>query len=1015
MKPQKSINREFSIMKMIRHLGIVLGVLALAACGGGSSDNSLGDGGSASLTITADRTTVTANPQNRSPGADSPFSVQVNVRMTNPTGGVVSDGTTINLASENSSLGVVSPVDAPEQAGSSASATTSGGVARFHFTSGSESGTVQLDASAQNPGGGSTLTASITMTVEPAAEDAARLSIEGAETMPANKQGVPIFLGSPFINELTVRYRDADGQAGQVADGEVAVAVSPVSRGAFSTLDDPETDENDFEVLLGSGTANLTAGVSTIFVHSFDQPGPLAVDVLAIDAETGEAFSTEFVIDIIDGAADFLPAQMDFDVSPSPVYVTGSGGSTTKQGQLIVRDSGGNQVPDPEADGASWNNVILSLDAPEGSGARLTGTGADGSVSGTEINVQTVNGIASFALNAGDVPGSHRVTATVDRADNNVDVELIDPLTTETTIQVGDGRLFALTLVSPTFNSIVVNSSSLGIDTGLEPEFDPDTGVLLPPDPDGTYSLTVTALGTDQVGNPVLPGTVVNFGKIDSPLAGPPPRIFVFSGVDGNPEEGGTLFSVFDPPVGFTNDPNFADDDVEVGDTVALFGKAVPGNREHEAVRFVESVIDESTLRVTEPFNLNDGSGSPVDDGFVIPWVIGRSQVGVIDNTVALDDRGRGTVQLTYPVNALGRSIVVWGQGVRGSNDPIKTVADVRSTAFGGVTPLRLTASPATIPGNATTSVELCVRDGLGAPIEGLFVRGSITDGTATGSLDGQPMSTLTQNATGSGGCLITEVTTDGMVPEGDGAVITFQVGDTIPVEVNVNPPGSATLLVDPSQIIDSVLGTLTREIQLTLLSADGTPVSGAQISGECEAADGVLELTASPGATNASGQTTAEVTYGLAGCGTGFADGDFPRTGVCTFTTDSDVPEGRLTVFGEDVRVPGEPTPDGCPPLEDTGDNRLIVNVQGSEPNRILSEPSGIDCGMFRTNDPTNPFEEATDCVASFERSSIILQAPTGTSPTWVGDCVPVPGADLFAEIDFDVVDSPAVCAVQF
>lgn len=923
MKAKQSNYREFFMMKMIRQLGLVMGVLALAACGGGSSDNSLGGGGTGSLSVSADQTTVTANSQNRAPSSDSPFSVQINVRVTNATGGAVANGTSVSLASNNSARGVVSPVDNPEQAGSSATATTSGGTARFLFTSGAEAGTVRLDASAQNPGGSGTLTGSITMTVEPADEDDSRLSIDGAETMPANNQGVGIFLGSPFINELTIRYRDADGQAGQVTEGQVAVAVSPVSRGAFSTLDNPETEDvNEFEVLIGSGPVNMTAGVATIFLHSFDQPGPLTVDVLAIDAQTNEVFSAQFVVEIIDGAADFLPAQLDFDVSSNPVYVTGSGGSTTKQGQLIVRDSSGNQVPDPESDGASWNNVILSLDAPEGSDARLTGTGAGGSVTGTEIRVQTVNGIASFALNAGTEPGAHQITATVDRADNNVDIELIDPLTTETTVEVGDGRLFALTLVSPTFNSIMVNRTVPGLITDLEPVIDPDTGALLPPDPDGTYSLTVTALGTDQVGNPVLPGTVVNFGKIDAPVAGAPPRFLVFSGTDGNPEEGGTLFSVLNPPVDFTNNPNVVDDDVEIGDTLAMFGKSVPGNREHEAVRFVASVVDDSTVTVTEPFNLNDGSGAPVNDGFVIPWVIGRSQIGVIDNTVSLGAQGRGSVQLTYPVSTLGRPLVMWGQGTRGSTDPAKTVADVRPSFFPGVTPLRLTAVPSSIPGNATTNMTLCVRDGLGAPIEGVFVRGSVSEGTATGSLDGQPMSTLTQNATGSGGCVSTAVTTDGLLPEGEGAVITFQVGDTTPVEVDVNPPGSASLLVEPSQIIDSILGTLSRQIELTLLNAQGGPISGVQISAECEAPEGtVLEIATAPGATNAMGQTTASVVYSMAGCGSGFADGDFPRTGTCTFTTNTEVPEGRLTVVGEDVRAPGAPPPTGCPPDEDDDD----------------------------------------------------------------------------------------------
>ncbi|TVS12682.1 MAG: hypothetical protein EA419_03870, partial [Wenzhouxiangella sp.] len=363
-----------------------------------------------------------------------------------------------------------------------------------------------------------------------------------------------------------MRYKGPDGNAGEVEGGQVAVAVSPVSRGAFSTLDDPATDENEFEALLGSGPVNMTAGVTTLFIHSFDRPGPLTVSVTAQDANSGERFSEDFVIEVEDGGADFLPADLSFGIRPDPVYVQGSGGPTTKSLTVTVTDSGGNPVPNPEADGIGFNNLRLELDAPAGSGARLTGTGTEGSVSGTEIKVRTVNGVANFTLNAGTETGSHRITAKVDRADNNVDNDIQDGLSAETSINVGDGRLFALRLVSPVDDGIVVNPAVANFQTDVEQQLDPDTGEPVPPGPDGTYSYRVTVIATDRQGNPPLSGQPVSFGKVDSPVSAGNPAMFVFSGPDGDPEEGGLLFTVEDPADGFLNDPTGPSEVVEAGD-----------------------------------------------------------------------------------------------------------------------------------------------------------------------------------------------------------------------------------------------------------------------------------------------------------------------------------------------------------------------------------------------------------------------------------------------------------------
>jgi hypothetical protein len=963
------------------------------------------------ISIQANDTELPANILDLDPSVNSMFSTQVNVTLLGADGQPAADGTQVSLGVDNVSRARIAPADEPLALAATATTGTVAGVARFLLTTGRQEGPVNLIASTTIDGT-AIVSEPLTIMVLPNTVDNARLTITGDSTMPTNPQGVPIFFGSPFINELTIEYTGADGNPGDVEGASIAVAVAPVFRGAFSTLDDPETEDvNEFEVLIGAGPVTMTASVATIFIHSFDRPGPLTVTVIAVDASTGERFTAKFDVEMIDGAADFLPAQLDFSVGPQPVYVHGAGGATAKSMQLIVRDSGDNMVPNPEADGVEWNNVHLELIAPPGSDARLTGTGSEGSVSGTEISVQTVNGIANFALNSGTEIGPHRVIATVDRSDNNVDNGILDPLRAEITVEVGDGRLHALTLVSPILNAIRVNRTTTGIDTSFETTVDPLTGALIPSDPDGTYSFTVTIQGTDKVGNPVLPGTVVNFGKIDDPLTPGYPRYFVFSGPDGNPEEGGTLFTVLNPAEGFLDNSLAVDEAVEPGDTVALFGKAVPGNREHEAVRIVQSVVDNNSVIVTQPFNPNNQTGSIVDDGFVIPWVIGRSQVGVIDQTVTLGQHGRGSVQLTYPISELGRPLVLWGQGTRVESAGNKTVADVEALVYPGVAPLQLRAMPSSIQGNTTTTVRLCLTDGLGSPVQGAFIRGGIISGPANGQLDGVPMVTATANATGTdgAGCVNTAVTISGMSPQGETSVLQFQFSDAV-AEVQIVPPGSSRLLVNPSLFTDFSQQLISLTVELMLLGPSNEPVSGVILSGECSTdSSGIFELQVQPGATNNQGIAHAVVLLGLSECASPDNTDEFPRIGRCEFTTPSGVPVGLFTAIGIDLR--GLQVSPPCPPLPqpepDTG--VLSINVEDNrvptDNSLIESTPAGISCTAAGGTNCESEFDDGTQ---------VILRAPSGSTPAWIGDCTVDPNDGRFAFVAI-TAGSTSTCQVVF
>jgi len=869
------------------------------------------DGGSDRISISAVEAELPANVLDIQPSVNSQFSTQLNVSVIGADGNPVADGTSVVIGVDDASKGVVSTGEDPLETSASAETQTQAGTARFIFTAGRETGSIVLVASTDGDSGEAILSDPVSLTILPNEADESRLRVSGPATLPSNEDGVAPFFGSPFINELTIEYLGPDGQPGQVVEGEIAVAIAPVNVAAFSTLDDPETEDvNEFVVLMGSAPVGMTAGVSTIFIHSFDLAGEAVVTVTATDAGTGELFSARFTVEVVDGAANFLPAQLDYIIGTDPVYIQGSGGATAKPMQLLVSDAGDNAVPNPEGTGFSYNNVVLTLDAPEGSGARLSGTGAEGSVNGEEIAVQTLNGIAQFSLQAGTETGTHTIVATVDRADNNVDNDLLDPLTAETTIAVGDGRLFSVELVNPILNAIRINRVTTGIDTDQEPIRDPDTGILVPPDPDGTYSLTITAQGSDKVGNPVLPGTQVNFGKIDAPLTPDNPPFFVFSGIEGDPEEAGFLFDALDTTEGFMDDLDFAEEAVEPGDTLALFGKSVAGNREHEASRIVDSVVDDDTLLVTEAFNPNNATGQIVDDGAVIPWVIGRSRVGVVDELINLGEDGRGSVQLTYPIDAVGRPIVLWTQGTRQEFDQnTKTVAEVESMVFPGIAPLQLTATPNQVAGNQSVNITLCLRDGIGTPINGVFINAAVGGGTGSAAIDGIPLgvgSDQTANATSGNGCVVTELTTQGLIPDEDDLIIVFFVGSAQDT-VTVVAPGSAALSVTPSRVVDNVQGPINIRLILRLTDASGNPISSVPLSGECEdPAGGVLRILNQPGLTDSEGLAEAIVQISLFDC-------DVPVVGEfqCVFTTQSGAPTGTFTAVGlapEDIGIISPP-----------------------------------------------------------------------------------------------------------
>ena len=885
-------------------LTMALATAALAGCGGGGGGGSGGqnngnDGfappapGTVTVTFAGGRTSLPSNRADIPPETNSPYFVQMNVRVARSNGNPVPDGTVVSVRSDAVTVAAISILDDPTTTNVNEFATlfgqvtarTSGGSATFFVHSGSQAGNVQLTASAPDPENtGRTIVANVPFTVSVGPEPFRRIAFETTRTTVApNTFNVAPFFGSPYIAEFTVVRRDISGRL--LNSGEFNASITPVRSGGFSQLDDPSTTVNEFTAILGSGPLTFVAGRKTMFFHAFDQPGQARLTVTAVDPDTGARLQEELVF-TVEAQAPPLPANIDVRRDSGGLYITGSGGRNALPVQAEVTNGAGNLIPD--ASGSTpINNVQWEIiDQGANGGETLSGVAANGqNVEGRTIRTRTQQGIAGAIVRAGSRPATIGLRATADRADNNVDNGIQSPVTKQISVIISDGKLFSLEITSPVVNALQVNAVSPAATA-------PGAGAI-PPDPNGTYSLRISVLATDRQGNPVIPGTPIDFGLIDSPLTGFPETgggSFPLSGLDGNPQEGGTGFTA--PGGRFTT----AGGGAGPGDTLVVFGEDSVGNRDLESARRVDRVNTATSLSVTTRFNLNDDTGQSVDNGAVLPYVIGRATVGNITPNVVTNNIGVASTTMNYPVTQLGRAAVLWARGVGdipAGASSAEVVTDAEFIRFPGVAPGRLGAFPAQIAGNATEVVTICVEDAASIGIQGVFIGFRIANPSTTTTVDGQSGPTGTVRLpTGSDGCTTATVVTAGIANQAQAPTITFfGVGGS--ADVRVTPPGQSILQAFPAAFFGGNGGP----VRLRLINGLNQPIPGVLITGTCTATGGAqIQLIEPPGVTNANGETQTRVVAinldqpGGAGGGT------------CTFSAVGGSPTATVTFQGVDI-----------------------------------------------------------------------------------------------------------------
>lgn len=694
-------------------------------------------------------------------------------------------------------------------------------------------------------------------------------------SLPVNLDSVSPFIGSPYMATISVSFRNANGTLMAPA-GEATFTISDPNIATMSYPDDPSTaDINEFTLRLASFHQLLNNGSGNLFVTSWVKAGTTTLTASAVDPNTGQTVTQTLPITVTTGVGT-APATVEMAASPQGVYLPSSGGLNASSISATVRDGGGQLIADPVSGNSGNDNVKFEIVGDAGDGSLSTDSVA-GPVSGKSVSSHTVHGIATASFQAGEQTpqGPVQIRATVDRTDNNVTNGIQDPVSVTTSVIVSDGKLYSVKITSPDTNSILVNGVS------DDPTVDPTT------DPDGTYSMTVSALATDRQGNPVLPGTPIRFGLIDEPVgtfdSGATANQFLLAGGDGNPQEGGTTFTA--PTGHFTT----AGGGAGPGDALVVFGKtqhgAPQGNEDLESAVTVQRVVNGTNLVTASPFNRNDTTGTMVDNGSVLPYLIGRSQHGNITTTAATDELGVAHASLNYTVKTLGHIAAMWaqGDGVDRVSGGARRVTDAVQLLYPGIAPAQLVAYPSPIPGNKTVDVTVCLRDAMNSPIQGINIGFQMNLGGGTGSVDGNGTSGSLDNTTGPDGCAVASVQTSGMpisTTDAASGQVVFSVGDA---------SASVDIVVQLAFLSNGGVGGFCSDhapaatATIRAYTTDGSPAVGATIDASCSG----VSVDPASAQTGANGSASFTLT------------GDPGATGSCTFTAGDVAP---LTVS---VRIP--------------------------------------------------------------------------------------------------------------
>ncbi len=940
---------------------------------------------------------------------NSPFFTQLNMRVIGDNGRNPPENTIISLRSSDLDVLTMSVLDRASTTTINEFTTrfgticegTSGGLATFFLHSDVNPGTATITASVGAPltagtingsacttsfdGGFRTISKNFDYQVSQSAP-VNRFEVRPERTSIAiNSLSIAPTTGYPFATAIEVTVRNPLNQLVETNVTATSAAPDVVQVSAPAA----------FATLTTTVTSPSVAGRALLYVHALNRTGTARVLFTARDPSTGAGLAQEVTFTVVGGSTS-APSQLTITTDQRPLYSQGSGGNTTLPIAVRVVDDNGQSTPDA-APGV--NNVLVEITNVQGE--VLVGRNAAGqAIERASFNARTLAGISNLVLRSGTRQGIVQVKATADRADNNVDNGIQSPVSTFRPVVISDGKLFDLEITSPNINAITINAVTPDVVVTPTPGQPAPVASAIPGQPNATYSLTVSALGTDRQGNPVLPGTPIEFGLIDHPTNGFPlqgPGSFAIAGLDGDPLEGGTIFNA--PTGAFLT----AGGGAGPGDTLLVFGEESFGNRDLESSRKVERAVSQGRLDIqaSTRFNLNDDStnGVAVNRGPVLPYAVGRATFANIDSNKLTNDQGVATTKLNYPGAAIGRLTAVWARGI-GETPPGQVspelVTDAENFTYPGVVAgednqASASASPSTITSGVTTNIRVCLFDGLGNPIPGRFPTFTITGGA--GTVDGIANNGRVKNATDRNGCVDVPVTVVG-AGTGTGATagsVNFNVAGVPANPVAIIAPAGARLIAIPER-----LGGSGGRVVLRLVDVQGNPQPGIQVFGTCNSGTGgggggggvntfiPPQLIDLPGRTNDAGETSAGISAQLNGFGAS-------SSGTCVFTALGVT--ATVVIQGiDECPFIFSPRPAGCPALPTAPTVAFTVRLLLPNGNAYVTSPTQPVVTVFANAGGLNcTSTSATGCVSTVRQGSTVTlnAAPTGTATfcRWTGE----------------------------
>lgn len=982
-------------MRNITKLTSALLVSALVtACGGGTSgsndDTPAFGRADPKIEFLPVKPSLLTNPGDFPIEANSPYFTQLNIKITDDNGFSAPGNTIVELQVSNVEVASIGIPDDPATADVNegnidfvaACLGTNAGIASYFIRAGAVPGSVNFTAGITAPltsgtvrGGGCTTQAiansrpisrTLSYTVNQGPAPFQRLSsISTRSNLLVNTLAAPPTNPSPFVSTVEVTQRDALG-ALVTGAREIVVTVEEPDLIALSEADNLATPDNEFTQLRSLIRPIAISGKAIFYVHSRQRTGTGRVTIRGIDPITGAEVSQVISFVVGNTAGSNQPASLLISAANRATYIANSNGSSTLPVQVRSLNDQAESVSDPTA---GVNNILVDIVNP--SGETLSAVNAAGTpVEAVSVRGRTSGGTFPLVFKSGTRQGLIQLRASTDRLDNNVDNGIQQPVTATRSVVVSDGRLFDLKITSSIQNSLAAREVEVA-------DFRPGAN--------GTYGFLVTAVGTDRQGNPVLPGTVIEFGLIDSPTSGYPSQgggVFDIAGVDGNPVEGGTRFTA--PTGAFTT----AGGGAGAGDTLLTFGEQSGAIRDLEGARTVARINGPTSLDIAAStrFNLNDDTqnGVAIDRGSVVPYVIGRASIGnVSNNNGVTNEFGAVSTTINYPVSRIGHVFGLWARGA-GDTPPGQTtpelVTDVELLRFPAALDVEIAVAPGSISAGVASPVQICIRDNFANPVPSVFINYGFSG--AFGTVDGGTTG-IVAAATGANGCTVGIVRAN-LSSDQDGEMTFSGLGQSETIDIT-RGLGRNVLFAIPS-----LLGGNGGRVTLRLLSPSGEPISGIQIAGSCDGAG----ISSPPGVTNANGETTVDITADLNGAGTS-------ETAECEFTA-LDAEPAIVSLEGIDICGLGlSPVPPGCPttppppPVARTLTVRLLDETGNAYPStaglqvQVIGNAGGINCvSTNTTNNACIGAGIADGTVVALTASVGINGAPTTASfCRWTGE----------------------------